>query len=129
MNYCKVELPKDKLELKKVLDLAKEKSFNCWVDSKSSLENPQSLCRQKSTMLFDDAFELIQNNHPHNVCMWRDMESLTRGKEKSYWEFSCSNLGTIREENIKGEYYIFIQVEESIGNEIIELFNLKQNWY
>ncbi len=110
---------------KNVSDLykeAKDKSFNWWIDEKGTKKNPEIWCRKPSDLIYNEAFEIIQNNRPHWVISFRDG---ALWEEQDYWEFGGCNIAS----NNYGEVFIWIQVDPKIAEEIFKKWNLEINWY
>ena len=122
MKYANIEnIP---VNPKVILDYAKSKSFNFWIDEKGTEKYPDIWTRKESDLSFDEAFEIIQNNKPLWVFSFRNMSYLTI-KENDYWEFGGCNLAN----NDYGEVFIWIQVDVDIAHEIFHKFNLKIQEY
>jgi len=112
-----INIPKNP---KKLLDYAMSKSFDYWIDEKSSIDNPSVHYRANSNLTFDEAFNIIFNNKPHWTIIFRNM-SYINISEEDYWEFGGCNIGA----NSYGEVFIWIKVKVNIAYEIFEKFNLQ----
>jgi hypothetical protein len=110
---------------KSILDDALKVSFDHWVDEKGTKSNPSVFRREKSNLTIQEAFDLIFPNRPHWVILYRDVEDITDGFEKNYWEFGGSNLG----ESNYGTVFIWIKVSPEEAQKIFDKYNLKIEWY
>jgi len=110
---------------REIYDYAKSKSFKFWIDEKGTVSHPDIWQRKPSDLSYDVAFEIIQNNKPHWVISYRDMEYLTSGKENSYFEFGGCNISS----NNYGEVFIWIYVSIEESKKIFDKFNLKLHNY
>jgi hypothetical protein len=130
MKYrnCQVTLPKDLNLVKQIFDRALEKSFNFHIDDKGTENNPSLTQRKRSLLTYEEAWELIKNAKPHNVCRFRDMTYITNGNEPDYYDFGSSSIGRIHGQN-EATYFIFIQVYVEQAEQIFKEFNLIQEWY
>lgn len=113
-------LPRDPRE---IFDYALSKSFDFWVDEKSTIDNPGYDTRKPSKLSYEVAFELIQSNKPHWVVSFRNASYLST--EDDYWEFGGCNIKA----NDYGEVFIWIKVEISEALKIFGKFNLEINEY
>ena len=109
---------------KEILDYAKSKSYNFWVDEKGTKKHPNDWQRMDSDLTYEEAFEIIQKNKPHWVFSFRNLSYLTKN-EKDYWEFGGCNIGS----NEYGSVFIWIQVDVIEAYKIFYKFNLEINWY
>ena len=102
-------LPKD---IKPILDRAAKKAYDVHVDIKPA----GKVRREPSDLTYQEAWEIIKENSPHNTIYWRSYW-------EEYWEFgSC---------NISGEmgYYIYILVKDEEAHEIFNEFELLYEIY
>jgi hypothetical protein len=107
---------------KEIFDYAITKSFKTWVDEKGTEKHPRHTTRELSDLTYEEAYEIIQNNKPHWVISFRNNSYFG---DEDFWEFGGCNIAN----NSYGDVFIWIQVEESVGLEIINKFNLKINKY
>jgi len=108
---------------KEIFDYALSKSFDFWVDEKSTKDNPGYVQRQPSKLNYEEAYTIIQANRPHWVVSFRNASYI--GIEDDYWEFGGCNI----KENSYGEVFIWIKVEISEAIKIFEKFSLEINEY
>jgi hypothetical protein len=108
---------------KEIFDYALSKSFDSWVDEKSTIDNPGYATRRPSKLSYEEAYELIQANKPHWVISFRNASYVSN--EEDYWEFGGCNIGS----NSYGEVFIWIKVRIEEALKIFEKFNLKINEY
>ena len=113
-------LPSDPRE---IFDYAVSKSFDFWVDEKSTIDNPGYVQRRPSKLNYEEAYAIIQANRPHWVVSLRNASYV--GIEDDYWEFGGCNI----KENSYGDVFIWIKVEISEALKIFEKFNLEINEY
>lgn len=118
MIYKTVQnIPKNPRE---IYDFALTKSYHNWIDEKGTENHPDVWQRQPSDLSFDTAWDIIQNNKPHWVISYRDMEYLTDGRDESYWEFGGCNIAS----NEYGEVFIWICVSIEEAEKIFKKFQL-----
>lgn len=123
MKHSRItNIPKSPLEI--FLE-AKNVSFDCHIDETGSEDNPSSWIRKRSKLTFEEAYELIHPYKPNWVILYRDLEYITRGREKSYWEFGGCNIS----DNGYGTVFMFISVEIEKAEEIFKKYNLEIDWY
>lgn len=108
---------------KEIYDYALSKSYNSWVDEKSTKDNPGVAFRRPSKLTYEEAYQIIQSNKPHWVISFRNQSSLFN--EEDYWEFGGCNIAN----NDYGEVFIWIQVKVDIAEKIFEKFKLEIKWY
>lgn len=109
---------------REIYDYAKSKCYHFWIDEKSTKKNPGVSTRCPSDLTYDEAFDIIQKNHPHWVISFRNISYLS-STEKDYWEFGGCNIAA----NEYGEVFIWIQVDVNVAHEIFEKFGLVINKY
>ena len=122
MKYkqCFVQLPKSLNKITKLFNEAKELCFQLIIDEKSTINNPSFNKRNLSDKSFIDAWNIIINNKPHITCYFRDVSYFNK-LNKDYWEFSLNNIYNEGE----GYFFIWIKVDVTIGNKLIEKYKLK----
>lgn len=108
---------------KEIYDRALEKCYKHWVDEKYSTKNP-GYARVLSEVGYEEAFELIENFHPHWVISFRN-ESYISEDYKDHWEFGGCNI----QNSDKGTLFIWILVDVDVAERIFEEFDLEINWY
>jgi len=113
-----INVPKDPRE---IFEYAKSKSFHSWIDEKGTKDHPDIWQRKLSTLTYEEATTIIQNNKPHWVILYRDMTYLTGGREPSYWEFGGCNLKS----NDYGEVFVWVQVSHEESMKIFKKFGLE----
>jgi len=117
MKHAIIEnIPKNPRE---ILDYAKSKSYDFWIDEKGTEKHPNVWKRQPSDLSYEEAFDIIQANSPHWVISFRNINYIAP-KEQDYWEFGGCNISC----NDYGEVFIWIKVEVEIALEIFEKFGL-----
>lgn len=109
---------------KEILDYAKSKSFNFWIDEKGTKKHPGVWTREESELSYEDAFKLIQNHNPHWVFSFRNISYLEKNGE-DHWEFGGCNIGS----NDYGKVFIWIQVKVDMSLKIFKKFNLNIKYY
>lgn len=121
MKYAIINnIPKNPRE---IYDYALSKSYNFWVDEKSTKDNPGVAFRRPSTLIYNDAFNIIQNNKPHWVISFRNVSQISN--DEDYWEFGGCNIAS----NDYGEVFIWIWVKPKVAIEIFDKFGLTINEY
>jgi hypothetical protein len=124
MNYYRhaniQNLPSDP---KEIFDYALSKSFDSWVDEKSTIDNPGYATRRPSKLNYEEAYNIIEANKPHWVISFRNASYVSN--EEDYWEFGGCNIGS----NDYGEVFIWIKVKIEEALKIFEKFNLQINEY
>lgn len=77
--------------------------------------------RERSYTSFNECFKYInEHKSPYYTLIYRDMTSLSNGKEQSYWELGACNNGSVEK-----NYFIFINVSEEEGNRLIKKWKIK----
>jgi hypothetical protein len=104
---------------KEILDYALTKCFDSWVDEKGTKDNPGIFQRKLSKLTHDEAFDIIQNNKPHWVFIFRNLSSISKSK-KDYWDIGGCNIGS----NNYGEVFIWIHVTVEDAELLFKKFNL-----
>lgn len=102
-----------------IYDAALAKAFDHWVDEKGTKDNPGHFQRKPSKLTYEEAFEIIQNNHPHWVISFRN-ESYISSKLKDYWEFGGGNIGSSE----YGSVFIWIKLDIEDALKIFQEFDL-----
>lgn len=121
MNHSIVtNIPKNP---KEIYDYALSKSFHSHVDEKHTKSNP-GFARKLSHLTYEEAFKFIQENMPHWVISLRNISAISLN-EKDFWEFGGCNIAS----NDYGSVFIWINVDLTIGSEILHKFNLKTDNY
>jgi len=109
---------------KEIFDYALSKSYDSWVDEKSTADNPGYATRKLSKLTYEEAFKIIQANKPHWVVSFRNIYHIST-TEDDYWEFGGCNIKA----NDYGEVFIWIKVTIEEALKIFEKFNLEVNEY
>lgn len=121
MKYSVVSnIPKNPKEL---YEEALSRSYYFRVDEKGTKEHPGLFQRKQSSLSFEEAFKIIEENMPHWVISFRNMSQLCG--EEDYWEFGGCNIAS----NSYGEVFIWIHLKVEVAKEIFEKYKLEVQEY
>lgn len=112
-------LPKNPLE---ILQEALKVSYHVQIDELGTEDNPSNLYRKSSKLTFEQAYEIINENTPHWLAIFRNESYFNVGLE-DHWEFGGSNIATCD----YGAVYVFIKVDLENAERIFKKFNLTAN--
>jgi len=114
-------LPADPRE---IFDFARTLAFHTRVDEKGTQKNPGIWMKQLSDLSYEEAFEIIQENHPSWSIHFRNISELVKGEE-DYWDFGGCNLSS----NSYGEVFLWIYLRVEDAEEVFRRFNLEKKYY